>query len=269
MGIFKRVASGLIGFPIVVLLMLFGNQIIIDVVFAIVGLICVHEFYSAFKEKEIHPIKWIGYISVMLIAFMHIIPQEHYLLCIRVAIPITVALSFIQVIITKMKYNVMDVAVTALGVVYIVYFIAFIPMIRNMENGHILIWYPIFSAWGTDTFAYFAGITMGKHKFSTISPKKSIEGCIGGILGSTLMVFVYTYLMNRFYEFNMNYLYIIIMAIIMSVISQFGDLIASSIKRHVDIKDFGNLIPGHGGLLDRFDSMIFVAPFVYLFFCLV
>lgn len=162
-----------------------------------------------------------------------------------------------------MKIDLYDIMITFFGIFYIVGFIAYIPLIYGLENGKYLIWYLIFAAWGTDTFGYFVGINFGKHKLTKISPKKSIEGSIGGIVGATIITLAYTFFINKYTNIDISYLNIFILTPILSILSQFGDLVASSIKRYVDIKDFGNLIPGHGGILDRIDSLMFIAPFTY------
>ena len=126
----------------------------------------------------------------------------------------------------------------------------------------------IIAAWGTDIFAYFIGKHFGKHKFSKVSPKKSIEGCIAGTIGAVVLMLGYTYFANNYWGVNYSYAYIAIIGIILSLIGQIGDFSASSIKRYVDIKDFSNLIPGHGGMLDRIDSLLFLAPFAYALFTL-
>ena len=109
------------------------------------------------------------------------------------------------------------------------------------EHGKLLIWYLAISAWGTDTFAYLVGIKFGKHKLTPISPKKSIEGSIGGIVGSTLIAIIYTYFINKICNAGISYFTITGIAVVLSVLSQIGDLAASSIKRYVDIKDFGKI----------------------------
>ena len=129
-----------------------------------------------------------------------------------------------------------------------------------------MIWLAIFAAWGTDTFAYLVGMRFGKHKLSKISPKKSIEGAIGGIVGAVVLVLLYTVIMNNSYDLGYSYIYVTISTIILSIIGQIGDFAASSIKRYVDVKDYSNLIPGHGGMLDRIDSLMFIAPFAYALF---
>ena len=168
-----------------------------------------------------------------------------------------------------MKTTVKDIMITFFGICYITLFLSFIPLLHGVENGKYLIWFILIAAWGTDTCAYFVGCKFGKHKFSQISPKKSIEGCIGGTLGSVIIALIYTIFINKFAAINISYIYISIIAAILSICSQLGDLSASSIKRTVGIKDFGNLIPGHGGMLDRIDSIIFIAPFAYFLLTLI
>ena len=165
----------------------------------------------------------------------------------------------------ELKYNINDLAITFMGICYIPLFLMYMPMLLGEQNGKILIWYIIISAWGTDIFAYCIGKRMGKHKFSKISPNKSIEGCIGGTFGAIICTIIYTIIINIFFKLNINIFAITGISIILSVIGQIGDFAASSIKRYVGIKDFSNLLPGHGGMLDRIDSLIFIAPFAYLF----
>ncbi len=258
----KRVLSALIGFPIVILILVFGNQIVIDVAFSIIAIICLHEFYGAFK-KDSKPVSWLGYGIAILIAFIHIIPQPYVKGALQLLLPSVTVLLFLTVIVTEMKTTVKDMMITLLGIVYILGFIVFIPMLRGAENGIYFVWYIIFIAWGTDIFAYIVGKKWGKHKFSKISPKKSIEGCIAGVIGAILASLIYTVALNKLAGFNISYIYIGLISIALSIISQVGDFAASSVKRYTEIKDYSSLIPGHGGMLDRFDSVIFIAPFAY------
>ena len=146
----------------------------------------------------------------------------------------------------------------------------FVPLIAGLEHGKILIWYVLTTSWGTDIFAYVVGRKIGKHKFSKISPKKSIEGCLAGIVGAVTLSLIYTFCINKFLAFLIApYLHIIFISVLLSIIGQCGDFAASSIKRFNKIKDFSNLIPGHGGLLDRIDSLIFIAPFAYILFTII
>lgn len=108
------------------------------------------------------------------------------------------------------------------------------------------------------------GKTLGKHKFSKISPNKTIEGCIGGIVGAIAFGVGFVFFFNTVFSTNFSYITIVFIEIVLSIVGQIGDFAASSIKRYVGIKDFSNLIPGHGGILDRIDSVIFIAPFAYM-----
>ncbi len=162
-----------------------------------------------------------------------------------------------------MKTTIKDIAITLFGICYIPLFLMYMPLLMGSENGKLLVWYMIIAAWGTDIFAYIVGKSIGKHKFSQISPNKSIEGCIGGIVGQAALTLIYTLIINTYLGMNINYLYIAGISILLSIIGQIGDFSASSIKRYVGIKDFSNLLPGHGGMLDRIDSLIFIAPFAY------
>ena len=145
----------------------------------------------------------------------------------------------------------------------------FLSIIRGLNNGKFLIWYVFLASWLTDVFAYLTGKAVGKHHFTDISPNKTIEGCIGGTLGATILIVIYTILLNKFAGFNINVIIVTLVGIVLSIIGQIGDLSASCIKRHVGIKDYSDLIPGHGGMVDRLDSVIFIAPFAYAFLMLI
>ena len=146
-----------------------------------------------------------------------------------------------------MKRNVVDGAVTLFGIFYVPVLMMFLTIIHSLENGKILIWYVVICGWSTDIFAYLAGkiLNTRKHKFSKISPNKSIEGCISGAVGAVVVSLIYTIICNTYFFTNISYIYIIIIALLLSIIGQVGDFAASSIKRYNDIKDYSNLIPGH------------------------
>ena len=263
----KRVTSALLGFPLVLLILLIGNKYIVDAALAIIAIFSIDEYFKAIS-KVAKPVRWVGYLSCLSIALIHVIRPEDLNMVVTLSVPTILIILFAQVIATEMKTSFKDIAYTFLGIFYVVFFIMFVAFIDGMPNGKILIWYAIFAAWGTDVFAYFTGRFIGKHKFSKVSPKKSIEGCIGGTLGALILMLAYTYFANTFWGQNFSYLYIGMISVILSLLGQIGDFAASSIKRYVDIKDFSNLIPGHGGMLDRIDSLIFLAPFAYALFTL-
>lgn len=168
-------------------------------------------------------------------------------------------------VVTFPKYNIEQVSYIFLGLVYVAIMLSYIYKVRVLEDGAYLVWLIFIGSWGSDTFAYLVGILFGKRKFlPNLSPKKTLEGCFGGIAGATLIGFLYGLIFANHFAYISNPK--VIFAIVCgssSIISQLGDLAASAIKRNHNIKDYGKLIIGHGGILDRFDSVIFVAPIVY------
>jgi len=264
----KRLPIIIIGLPIVALVLIFGNKYLVDIAISIIAIMSLHEYFNAFKEKA-KPVIWLGYLASALIAFIHIIPKQYILHTILGIIPISILILFAQVIMTDMKYNIKNIAITFFGICYIVLFLTFIPLIKEMENGKMLIWFLFIAAWGTDTCAYCIGRNFGKHKFSKISPNKSIEGCIAGTIGAVILSIIYAMICNNIWNLNINYILISVIGLVLSLIAQIGDFAASSIKRYTGIKDFSNLIPGHGGMLDRIDSVIFIAPFAYFLLTLI
>lgn len=259
----KRILTGVIGLPIIALILIYGNIYVVDVFIALISALAMYEYLCAFKNKN-KPAKIIAYIPCILIALIHVIPKEYLSLTLMLTISIIIAVLFFKVIFSKMKTSIYDIMITFFGISYITFFLVFIPLLHGHDNGKFLVWYILIAAWGTDTCAYFVGTKFGKHKFTEISPKKSVEGCIGGTVGAMIISIIYTICINKFAGLSISYIYAPLVTILLSILSQIGDLSASSIKRTVNIKDYGNIIPGHGGILDRIDSIIFIAPFAYL-----
>jgi phosphatidate cytidylyltransferase len=157
------------------------------------------------------------------------------------------------------KYDTQKVMAAFFGIVYVPVMLSFIYQTRMLPEGFSLVWLIFFCSWGCDTFAYCTGMLLGRHKLAPVlSPKKSIEGAVGGVLGAALLGVIYAVLIGK-----PAGIYALICAI-GAVASQIGDLAASAIKRQHEMKDYGNLIPGHGGILDRFDSVIVTAPMIYM-----
>ncbi len=266
----KRVLTGVIGFPVIAAILIFSNTYIFDGIVAIIALIAVHEFYNSFiVTKKAKPVTFLGYISCIGIALIHIIPKEYLPLIVTLLIPAIILILFAESIFSKMKTNIIDISVTLFGMSYVLVFFSFIALIRGLNNGNLLVWYIFMAAWGTDILAYLVGKYLGKHKFSEISPKKTIEGCIGGLIGAVLFVLIYTAFLNKVFNTNISYILMTSYAIIWSILGQIGDFAASTVKRYTGIKDYSNLLPGHGGMLDRFDSVIFIAPFAYILLMLI
>ena len=173
-------------------------------------------------------------------------------------------------IFTFPKFNFQQVSSAVFGVIYVALTLSFIYYIRDLQGGIFLVWMPFVSAWFSDTCAYLVGVKFGKHKMTPkLSPKKTIEGAAGGILGAALgsMILGTVYVIVH-KSGAISILSFGCMGLFGAVASMCGDLAASAIKRNNNVKDYGKLIPGHGGILDRFDSVIFTAPLIYFLMAL-
>ncbi len=164
------------------------------------------------------------------------------------------------------KFQAGQVMAAFFGFFYVTVMLSCVYLTRMLSDGEYLIWLIFLCSWGCDTCAYCVGVLIGKHKMAPVlSPKKSVEGAVGGVVGAALLTVIYGFVFQSAMDLEISD--ILVMAAITAVgalISMVGDLAASAIKRNYEIKDYGRLIPGHGGILDRFDSVIFTAPTIFL-----
>ncbi len=237
-----------------------------NIVIAVVALLALYELYGAFRTSGLKPVVWVGYFSVIYILFCGMIRTLNDLWLMNIVFASALLILFLHMILSSNKINFIDISVTIFGIIYITILLSFVVLTRNMENGNLLIWLILIGGWVTDSAAYFAGRFMGKNKLTPdLSPKKTVEGSIGGTVVCTLVIFAYGLTINSLYNINIPLIHYILLGIITSSISQVGDLVASAIKRSTGIKDFGNIMPGHGGVIDRFDSILLAAPAVYYY----
>lgn len=257
----KRYLGAAILSPLIIVLFLGG--IYLKVLVALLSLMGIYEFYNVSRKKGINPLSIVSYILTSIYYILIInnsFSFQKLFLIILFALFIMLCIPVISD-----KYNFIDVAVTLMGFFYVTMFFSFIALINDKPNGKYLIWIIFISAWLCDTSAYYVGKYFGKNKLCPrVSPKKTIEGSIGGLIGSTLFCGIYGLVINSF-GVQVPVYHFIFMGIVCGVFCQFGDLVASSIKRYVDVKDYSNLIPGHGGILDRFDSILFTSVIVYYY----
>ncbi len=248
--LFKRVMSGIIGLLLLIIIIHKGGLILSTAIF-LVSIIGIRELFGAFEKIDIFPNHIIGLTSTFLIFANYTAGNRFYGLVIFISLILLMS----QLLINK-KASISGLSVTLLGFFYIP-----IMLFHLMLMDKYFIYMTFIIAFGSDTFAYFVGNLFGKNKLAPqISPNKTIEGAIGGVFGSILLVVLYSLVTKT--SSSINYA---ILGGLGSIISQTGDLIASKIKRLTGIKDYGFIMPGHGGILDRFDSIIFVAPFVYYY----
>ena len=221
----KRILTTVIGLPLVILALSYANKYIIDVAMVGVAIIAMHEYINCTKEKNVNVIKWISYLSTLVIAFAHLIPPTivGYWYCV---IPILLCILFAHVVITDMKITLEDITYTFLGICYIVGFIIFFALVYGYSgevSGKLFIWFVIITSWGTDMFAYMTGMKFGKIRLSHVSPKKSVEGCIGGTLAAVILSVLLALLFNRFFGTSFSLVIIGIVGLVLSLIGQLGD----------------------------------------------
>lgn len=257
-----RVISSIIGFPLLAVIVILGG-IYLKIGILAVALIGLYEFYMA-VSKEIKFIHITGFLmTIIYICFIDYKLGEN----LRLIFYGFILLMLIILVVMHSKINILDVCITLFGFFYIPFMITNIYLIRNTNLGQFNVWLAFICAWCCDTGAYFIGVNFGKHKITPVlSPNKTVEGALGGVISSGAGALIYGVVINKFFvasDINIAVIFGII-GLVGSVFAQFGDLAASSIKRYTKIKDYGKIIPGHGGILDRFDSVLFTAPIVYI-----
>lgn len=261
-----RLISSVILVILALATILSGGKILFTVL-VLISLIGLREFYKATdvhkNETHINILELAGYISILCFYILLYSDIHKYFLFFNMVV--LMLLMFVYVI-KFPKFQFKQIASAYFGIYYVGVMLSCIYLTRNLPGGIYIVWLIFICSWISDTCAYCVGMLIGKHKLSPVlSPKKSIEGSIGGVVGAALIGGIYAYVMG-YHFIRISNPVIICSAIcaIGSVISQIGDLAASAIKRDYTIKDYGKLIPGHGGILDRFDSVIFTAPIIYM-----
>lgn len=251
----KRTISALIGLPILVYTVYTGG-LLMDILAMLVSLIGLYEFYHCFKKINISPFKVIGYVSTMSAYACLIFDLGTSFL--YMTFMILLFMTMIFYVHRRTENSFYEAVITVFGFTYITISLIHIPMLERVD-GSIIIWYPFILAFITDTCAYFSGKIFGKHKLiPDVSPNKTKEGSAGGVIGTTVVSIIFALIFD-----SSLIIFAGLIGFVGSIISQYGDLLASKIKRTVEIKDYGKIMPGHGGILDRFDSIIVTAPFVF------
>ncbi len=263
----KRIISGFLLVLIIVLIFICDNPLVDTIVVFALSCASIYEYNKAFKHAGYKPISWIGYLACTAIFLMGgIVREENKMLILKLALPALLIGAFAYIIFLKLKRNIVDVAITVFSLLYIPFMFSFIKLLLLMENGRFFMTYVFVVAFVGDTFAFLVGKSIGKHKLCPeISPNKTVEGSIGCVIGVIICSIVMTLIGNNIFNLELNIIYMLLAGFIAGISGQFGDLAASAIKRFCKIKDFGNVIPGHGGILDRFDSILFIAPIMYMF----
>lgn len=263
-----RLMSSIVLVIVTLLTITLGGDLLLAAVLLFLSLIAYRELMKACKlageEKKWSGLEAIGYAGLIIYYLLMVFTEDRAYLFLAL-IMILMAFMFLYVL-TFPKYRAEQIMCAFFNVVYAPVMLSFIYLVRSLPYGGCSVWMIFISSWICDTCAYVVGMLIGKHKLSPkLSPKKSVEGAIGGIVGSALVGALYGYFVVEpiIKEQQVTWAFVVISAV-GAVVSQIGDLAASAIKRNHEIKDYGKLIPGHGGVMDRFDSVIFTAPMIYL-----
>ena len=254
-----RLLSGIVLVILALVFIITGNDLLLAVT-GIISLIGLYELYRVFKiEKSCAGV--VGGLATIVyycnLKFQFIPDMMLFV------IALLVVLMFVYVF-SYPKYHAEQVMAAFFGVVYVGVMLSYIYQTRMIRDGAFLVWLIFLCSWGCDTCAYCVGMLIGKHKMSPVlSPKKSVEGAVGGVVGAALLGAIYAAVVGSHLEAENPVITYAIICAVGALISMVGDLAASAIKRNHNIKDYGTLIPGHGGIMDRFDSVIFTAPVIY------
>lgn len=255
-----RLISGIVLVILSVIVVTAGGGLL----FAVVGCISLIGMYELFRVMKIErePLGIVGYLAGITYYGLLWFDGEQYVSLMAIA---ALMLLMTIYVFTFPKYGTEQVTVAFFGIFYLAVMLSYLYQVREMPDGLYLVWLIFLSSWGCDTCAYCVGMLIGRHRLTPVlSPKKSIEGAVGGVAGAALLGYLFGMLLGgRMLEVEDPRLACALACAIAAVISQIGDLAASAIKRNHDVKDYGHLIPGHGGVLDRFDSTIFTAPAVF------
>lgn len=255
-----RFLSGIVLVILALIIIISGGYITL---FSLLGisLIGMFELYRVFKLEKT-PLAYVSYAMAAL--FYVSMLFGNFIDPMALAMLFLILLMFVYVF-TYPKYEAKDVMAIFFVMFYVAVMLSYVYQIRVLESGVYLAFLIFICSWGCDTCAYCVGVLFGKHKMAPVlSPKKSVEGAVGGVVGTALLTVIYTSVFQS--QMGLDTRSIIVLAVISAVaglISMVGDLTASAIKRNYDIKDYGTLIPGHGGIMDRFDSMMITAPIIY------
>lgn len=256
-NLFYRALTALILIPIILILIFYSSESVLFFLLAVVIVLCNYELFNLLKIRKLQD-QIFGF-SLNLIALYLIVYKENLFLNFLVILLLIII--FYSLFVIGIKDFLSYASYYLFSVIYITYLLSFIYKLFVLPNGRHWLLFLLFTNWATDTCAYFIGVKLGRHKFSKISPNKSIEGLLGGIFGGILVALCFNY-----FSFKINEWFLfVLLGASGSIVGQLSDLIESGIKRSVGVKDSGNMIPGHGGVLDRLDSMFFTAPLFYFF----
>lgn len=255
----KRTISGVVA-AVILIAILFMHTYVIRIALTAILLLCMFEALRCFGMEKKRFLVFTGVFASVIMPFMDIIGFNY----IAPVFAICLMLLSFSAIFGYKTVSVSDISSLSFLILLIPFGLSHLIYIRALDMGVYYIWLPILGAFGADIGAYFIGCGVGGKKLcEALSPKKTVAGSIGAFIGSVVAFVIYAIIIKLISDIQINYILYFLVAIICGGISQIGDLTASSLKRANNIKDFGKIMPGHGGMLDRVDSLCLISPFVY------
>ncbi|MBO4584183.1 MAG: phosphatidate cytidylyltransferase [Clostridia bacterium] len=255
-------------------ILIWSDTIVLNIAISLISAVGIYELLAATKYIQNHTLTVVSIIYAAAVPFLFLLPSESRHGVFIGVIFVFVVVLFMLLMFKNKKYRLEHISVAFLMTNIIPMFLSSLYVLRKMPEtmvvdarmDFVFMLLPIVCVIITDTFALFTGMLIGKHKLApAVSPKKTVEGAIGGAVFGVLVFVAAAIISEKVIGVDVNLPLFAAAGLLTSVIGQFGDLFMSVIKRHCDLKDFGNLMPGHGGILDRFDSLIFAAPTFLLF----
>lgn len=260
-----RIITAIVAFSLLVPVLIFSDTVALPIAVAFFAILAVWEIANSLGMRK----KWYYTVpSVLYALLVSLLTADFwyrgivfYLALLFVVTFIYMMIVFVATVFANGKEAFSSAAQLIVGTAYATVGLASVVLLRGMENGQVLFLLPLLGAWLTDIGAYFVGVFFGKHKLCpAISPKKTVEGSVGGLIFGAAAFAVYGLVLHLAFDMSPNYLMLVGAGLLVSFVSQMGDLTASLLKREHGVKDFGNIFPGHGGVMDRVDSLIVVAP---------
>ncbi|MCD7830791.1 MAG: phosphatidate cytidylyltransferase [Firmicutes bacterium] len=264
----KRLLTGIILLAVLIPVLIFGDTAVLPALFAVISVVSLYETAKCAGDDKGKNLKIMipVYIIAAVFPFFEFFTENKAVSILMAAGALAAfAVFFYHVVKFGKAAPISQNALILLMLIYVVGASSSAVSVAVEENGVFLVPLIIICSWGTDIFAYVFGSLFGRHKLSpVVSPKKSIEGSVGGTVMAAALTVAYGAIVSHFTSLSANYAALFVTGILISVISQMGDLNASAIKRSHNVKDFGKIFPGHGGMLDRFDSVIAACPALYI-----
>ena len=264
----KRILTGVIGIPLLLPFIVFSHTwplTVLMLLFALTGVYEMLKCTGSLNKLVIAIPSFLVAAAAQILPRVSGLPGDRYLAAMLLAYIAYTVLLMMGAVFSKGKVKIADAAISAVTTVYISFGFSSLILLRDKEYGMILFILALLIPWVSDAMAYFVGVFFGKHKLiPDVSPKKTVEGAVGGIVGVCVIVAIFGLIMQFGFNKAPNYVLLMALAFVGGLLGMCGDLIASLIKREFGIKDYGNLFPGHGGVMDRFDSIIAVSSFMYV-----